>query len=730
MERPTLSLSLGRRPSLLQTATLNAASGNSSAPNSPLTASSPITPLNSSSEYFTNGPLQTPPLTSGGLFPPSAFGFPGRRGMLRRNSSLSSVSSSVAEEEDDEDEPEWTESEVEVVQRTYDSFLAKHARTEAPFAPTAPPPRFINMVARAVLRLQNAAGRVNRAPTRSTRGSRRPTFLMGSSASDAESDGGSTGSEVEMDEPAPRWKHGLRSTRWKILSLARERTSPELEATPRQSDPDATPKRRKPLARSDSMDFLPDMRNASSISRLSNMLRQPSSECVLTAPLMAPSLSLSASTPPCAPSAFSYSTVRGNRARVQRTNSLRSIAGSPSQPMKRSVSSSSPKKNLEVPNSGSNNLKRMTRIGSESSVLPAPSLSRTLSFDPKSRSATRPPLGSSSCSDPLSGFSAGAAFLATPPSSAKKPSSSDFFANLSASHSTPPPAPSFSTTLGSGSPRKSANLSLTIDAALSQQTLKRPQGGLASAFHSPVVGAYPSPSSVSPKKKKAKRAPSSPTKEKKPAFLAPPKAQDPLAAGLGLGLGFGLGGLDLEDHHLSEDDSGMELKNPFFSSSSSASNRATLGASSSFTLLDGPSPCTVSTESFSGRRDSQPPKLVLTPSLSPSSSSSSLSSFDRILSPPGGADDLPSSRPSKVIEPGTSSPLSPAFDLNALKLSSLSSSSPSHEHEISMSPGAMDLEEMGEGEAGFLNPEYVRAGREAKALRDQFGAFSWAAAQA
>lgn len=135
------------------------------------------------------------------------------------------------------------------------------------------------MVARAVLRSQNAPGRVTRAVTRTSRSSstaKKPTFFSGSSddgESDNDNDDGmdeevsGSASEVEMDAPAPKFRHGLKSTRQKIIAMARERQSAEVEATPRQVDPDATPKRRKPMVRQDSMDFLPDMRNASSISR-------------------------------------------------------------------------------------------------------------------------------------------------------------------------------------------------------------------------------------------------------------------------------------------------------------------------------------------------------------------------------------------------------------------------------------------------------------------------------
>lgn len=71
-----------------------------------------------------------------------------------------------------------------------------------------------------------------------------------------------------MDAPAPaRWRHGLRATRLKILSLVKERQNAHLEATPRQPDPEATPKRRKAMVRQGSMDFLPLIDNTSTIAR-------------------------------------------------------------------------------------------------------------------------------------------------------------------------------------------------------------------------------------------------------------------------------------------------------------------------------------------------------------------------------------------------------------------------------------------------------------------------------
>ncbi|GAA6010801.1 hypothetical protein JCM10207_005849 [Rhodosporidiobolus poonsookiae] len=695
LDRPALSISVARKPSLRETAASNAA-GLSSAPSSPLSAlPSPHTPQNAEfdSGYVSSGMsgLQTPPMVSGGLFPPSLF--PGRRALLRRNSSLSSVSSSIYEDDGEED-PDWTEQEEDQVRKVYDAFLAKTSTTEAPFPLNGPPPpNFTNMVARAVVRSNNAPGRVTRSTTR-----RKAAFFSGSS----DVDDSAPNSEVEMDEPAGKWKHSLKNTRMKVLSLVKESQNEALEATPRQSDVDATPKRRKPLARSDSMDFIPDLRNMSSIARLSNMLRQPSTDGSPFAPSMSASLSASGtSTPPIAPSAFSHSASRGDRFRVQRTNSLHSIAGSPSQPKKASkrASASDPDKDLLAPPKPSTG-KRMTRIGSESSVLPAPPLlARTLSHDPRQRQPSKPPqLGAAhSPVKPSSSSSATlGAGLSTPPSSAgKKSSSASFFAALSGAPSASPTKP---------------NPGLTIDAALSH-TLKRPQDGLASAFHSPVVGVYPSPQSASPKKKKAKVS-TSPVRQ--PVFTRE-HGHDPLASGLGLGLG----GMDVDE------------RNPFFAEPDAYTGPAgTHGGS--ITLVDPSrdremliSPCTVSPAAFpsvaplslESRRESAPPKLVLTPSLSPSSSSSSLSGFGAPLTD---GETSPSS-----AGPGTPlpSPLSAAFDLITLKLDGATPPA--------SAAGAME-EAKGEeeGQASFLNPEYVRAGNEARALRDQFGSFSWAASRA
>lgn len=310
------------RPLLLRTnssSLSDAHMSSTSRPGSPSSSRPPITPQNAHfwDSYFpTSGApeglvagMQTPPIGGGGLTDHVMLApFPGRRSLLRRNSSLSSMASSIdGERDDDEDDEEsdWTAEEEDLVRRvsvacpptsphsflgstpdsfppslqTYDAYLIKHATIEAPFARTGPPPsNFTNLVARAVLR-----GGARVPPTRRSAAARKATFFSESAdTSDA---------ETRSDN---KWRHSLRSTRLKILELgalhlrplpvsevhpvahqpsydraAKERQEPAaVEATPRQcDDPDATPKRRKALTRNDSMDFLPDVQVAASIAR-------------------------------------------------------------------------------------------------------------------------------------------------------------------------------------------------------------------------------------------------------------------------------------------------------------------------------------------------------------------------------------------------------------------------------------------------------------------------------
>ncbi|GAA5862214.1 hypothetical protein JCM1840_001679 [Sporobolomyces johnsonii] len=647
LDRPALSISIGRRPSFRN-------SCDRSVPPSPLSSHPPITPQNTSffspsDSYFpTSAAPSTPPIfaTGGagpGLFPPA---FPGRRGLLRRNSSLSSVSSSVADDDDD-NAPEWTPEEEEKVRTIYDACLAKHSLTEAPFPLTGPPPsNFTNTVARAVLR-SNGPGRVTRASTRARTKARKPAFFAGSGSSDVESDSGA-GSEVEMDAPAPRWRHGLRATRLKILSLAKERQNAALAETPRQSDPDATPKRRKPLARQGSMDFLPTVHHTANIARLGSMLRQPSSEGL---PSVAPSSSNLSHT-------YDYP----GSFRLQRTNSLQSIAGSPSQPesSRKTTTASTLKK---APASS----QRMMRLKSDSSVLPsttAPPLSRALSF------AGRPARRRAPQSDPAA-LSTTASIPAPPLPSSVTPKKK--------------PAPIF--TLG-------PDLTL-LTTPLNASSKRPPTSGLGSAFNSPIVGAYPSPESL----QKGSRA-----KQGKVAKKAK--------------LNNSAFDLEVEQVHphawfVNEPEAfALPTQAALQGDVVDAKNRPALGVSSSFGSLESSTTRgSGSSASSSSRGLVRPPKLILTPSLSPSSSFSSL----------------------PAEEPGTPSPLSAAFDLNDLKLESLSPADVAagdSEDEVMMAAGNGEEEEEEDQQKsglgfGFLDAEYVQAGNEAKALRDQLGNWGW-----
>lgn len=107
----------------------------------------------------------------------------------------------------------------------YDSCLAKHSLTEAPFPSNGPPPsNFTNSVARQIIRAHAGPGRITRSKTRSAllSSGRKAQEGSGSGSSDVED----STSEVEMDAPAPKkWRHGLRATRLKILSLGRSTLS-------------------------------------------------------------------------------------------------------------------------------------------------------------------------------------------------------------------------------------------------------------------------------------------------------------------------------------------------------------------------------------------------------------------------------------------------------------------------------------------------------------------------
>ncbi|BGP09159.1 hypothetical protein JCM10049v2_005018 [Rhodotorula toruloides] len=711
-DRPSLSLAPvsapSRRPSLRRSLSGAASSASDPAPRSPLSQCTPVTPQNAHfwDSYFPPSQqqqgtvaLQSPPIggpTQGGFFAPGGASFPGRRALLRRNSSLSSVASSVQDEED-EDEPEWTAEEEEKVRLVYEACLSKHFTTEAPFPLTGPPPsNFTNTVARAILRTYGDERRAG------TRRSKRQQGMFFAGGGESESEGVSDGNGGR------KWPHGLRSTRLKILALAKERqTNTRTEDTPRQAgDPDATPKRRKPLARQDSMDFLPDMTNMSSIARLSNMLRPSGGDSIPAAPPQATASARLPSTEQLGTLGIPLTRSLSSRPsyRMQRTNSLQAIAGSPSQPARKRPTASIPEPARLAPSSAVPTYKpnpassaRMSRTGSESSVLPAPPLARHLSFSGSASSKKESSFSFSPTKKGASTINQGAGLLTPPPSLSKKrgAGSIGFSSFLS-----PTPAAS-----GEKNP-----LGLTLDAGAA----KRP--GLASAFNSPIVGTYPSPSSVSPRKKKAKIEQKTPVKA--PSF-AP-----------GLGLGLGIGGMDGGHESALTADSGSmrdDEDSPFYVRPTTERPTDSLQQDvlsplsthpPSFTLLD-PS---ISGSSLAGRRNS-PPKLVLTPSLSPSASptSSTYSAFP----------SASTSATSLMTLGKTPSPLDPTFDLNALKLESLNPSPVSSVcgMEEDEDEAIVDSDESDFGCDGgsntILAAEYVKAGHEARLLRNRLGEWAW-----
>ncbi|GAA6059740.1 hypothetical protein JCM10212_001948 [Sporobolomyces blumeae] len=648
LERPHLSISTRRRSSQLQVP--STASG----PSSPL-ALSPVTPQTNAffgpESYFPSfapGPSTPPIAGNASLFPPP---FPGRRGLLRRNSSLSSVSSSIGDDDDDLDR-EWTEAEEDTVRTMYDSCLAKHALTEAPFPSTGPPPsNFTNSVARQIIRAHSGPGRVTRSATRSRRSAAAAARLAaggqasvsGGSSDAEENEVGS--SEVEMDAPAPKWRHGLRATRLKILQLVKERQNAHLEATPRQCDPDATPKKRNPMVRQGSMDFLPAMDNTSTIARLGSMLRQPSNDAVPTTTLPT----------------TAHPSRQFNRFRMQRTNSLSTIAGSPSQP-KKAVDP-----NLLNPTPAPPSSHRMMRLGSDSSVTPvstAPSMSRALSCTGRPRYPAVPPPPTGSGLAPSHAASA----LPSSITPKKKPAPLSFGEGFSNLH----------TPLNLSSKRGPSS------------------SGLGSAFNSPVVGAYPTPNSLprdGSKRKSWKKAKidssSASSGEEDKAMTGPGDDASQPPHFVNQAHAFAL-----PTHPLA--DEALEF-------SARRRSRPSLSASSSSTTL-------CSTDS--SMSDAPPPKLVLTPSLSPCSSFSSIPN-----------------------EPATPSPLSATFNLNDLKLETLSADLAMQRDGADSDDADSDNERTGRRAGktglgfGFLDRAYVEAGHEAQALRERFGEFAWAIEQ-
>lgn len=338
------------------------------------------------------------------------------------------------------------------------------------------------------------------------------------------------------------------------------------------------------------------------------------------------------------------------RVRMQRTNSLSTIAGSPSQPKKESP--------VKPPKPAPASSHMMMRLGSESNVLPSTSAA------PMSRTF------SANSGKGFQGF------------------------ERSSRHAAVPPPPSTSTSLGpsqttssfpSITPKKKpAPLSFGEQTPLNLGSKRPPSSGLGSAFNSPLLlGAYPTPDSLQKdgKKRNSWKKAKIESDEDKMAIEGADDQHEPIF--VNQAHGFSLPSQPSADEALE-----FSIKRR---------SRPSLSSKSS----------TLSTASTSSSVDShaefpQPPKLVLTPSLSPSSSFSSL-----------------------THEPATPSPLSATFNLNDLKLEALSNS-----------PEASDEEESEEDRNqktglgfGFLDKAYVDAGNEARALRNQYGDFAWAIEQ-
>jgi len=140
---------------------------------------------------------------------------------------MSSVSSSVADEE--EDDEEWTREEEERLRTVSGRFIASkktrakalHPQTfdnyvdsvdHAPFSQAGPPPsNLTHVVARAVISsASNGSGRVTRSSKRAQPSAPAASVDSDSVMSDAES---------SRDNEVQKWRHGLKSTRVKILAL-------------------------------------------------------------------------------------------------------------------------------------------------------------------------------------------------------------------------------------------------------------------------------------------------------------------------------------------------------------------------------------------------------------------------------------------------------------------------------------------------------------------------------
>ncbi|KAK4047363.1 hypothetical protein OIO90_006222 [Microbotryomycetes sp. JL221] len=275
----------------------------------------------SSALQLTADSLSTPPCTPpclqngfGSYLPQNAnnntSGFngfpmhPGRRGLLRRNSSLSSVSSSVASEDSNDESEMWTEEEQRVLKEMFDEFVMSNP-SRAPFNEVGPlPSNLTHSVAKAVVR--NGTSRMTRSQTKALQ--REDAMVH---------------DDQESTTEAGKWRHGLKSTRLKLLQIVKEQQQSEVEATPKQSD---TPKRAM-LARQGSMDFLPVARNIGRVAKLGSRLQRAE---LGPPPVMA----------------RTYSS--GPQPRVDRTLSLSTIVGSPSQPPKQPTSTSMARMNSDT----------------------------------------------------------------------------------------------------------------------------------------------------------------------------------------------------------------------------------------------------------------------------------------------------------------------------------------------------------------------------------------------
>ncbi|ORY69134.1 hypothetical protein BCR35DRAFT_326432 [Leucosporidium creatinivorum] len=612
-------------------------------PQSPLlTSPFTVSPLSTDAPTSATNDDQTPPSTppchagSFNLLAPGPVGL-GRRSLLRRNSSMSSVSSSVADEE--EDDEEWTREEEERLRTTFDNYVA--SVDHAPFSQAGPPPsNLTHVVARAVISSSsNGSGRV-------TRSSKRAQQAAPSASSD--SDSTMSDAEASRDSEVQKWRHGLKSTRVKILALVKERQS-ALEATPTQADPDATPKRGQ-MARQGSMDFLPAARNVGIVARLGSRLQRAEQ-----------------SGPPRS----------GHRPRMSRTGSLTSIAGSPSQPLKAPSTAGPPSSS------------RMSRIGSD-----------TTGRNPFMSAFDQPP----------------------PPHAQSNPTSSVNSPLFNLTFDAPPALGStnestFSFPSKTPNPKRSNSTFLSPSPSHSS-TFPALGAGLGSAFNSPLLGAYPTPTSQ--QKKKAKFTHHSPNNSLELKKGAPPKLklegafEEP-------GVGLGLGGA-------------FSPVIPTASTSTSTSHAGgRLGASASFFLAD-----------------SEPEHDEPTaPTMSASSSASSLSSLSSTASsdstsffPSTRRDRLPTSSsfgsysssppPSSDklglglglgfgeagFKCGTPSPMSSTFDLNELSLEGLEESEEEGDSEARMKvDGKKTKREEPE--------DYWQAGKEAQELRESLSGWGW-----